>query len=75
MYVESIEFRRTKDSDWEKGYYVGSTDNSEHSIILDKYYKPIEEDENGNYCWDYRTDIENWIQLRCNDAYEIEEED
>ena len=36
MFVESIEFKRTG-----KGYYVGDTDNSLKSIILDKNYNPI----------------------------------
>lgn len=41
MFVESIEFKRTEESEQEKGYYVGDTDNSLKSIILDKNYNPI----------------------------------
>lgn len=67
MYVESIKFKREKDSEWERGYYIGDTDNSEKSVILDKDYKPLDRDMNGCSIWDYCTDITNWIQFRCNE--------
>ena len=65
MFVESIKFRRTETSEWEKGYYVGDTDNSAKSVILDKDYKPVTDYENNVYVWDYHTDIDKWIQFRC----------
>jgi hypothetical protein len=67
MFVESIVFKRKKDSDWERGYYVGDTDNSEKSVILDMNYNPLEKDEENCSVWDYHTDTTNWIQLRCNE--------
>lgn len=75
MYVESIIFKRTKESDWEKGYYIGSTENSEHSIILDKNYVPLKKNEKGFSCWDCKTNIHDWIQFRCKDAYPIDEKE
>lgn len=62
MYIESIKFKREKDSEWEIGYYIGDTDNSDNSTILDSKYKPVL-----NQLWDYKTDLNNWFQLRCND--------
>lgn len=70
MYVESIRFKRTEFSNWERGYYVGDTDNSNKSVILDKEYKPLPYDKEGFRVWDYHTDTENWIQLRCNERDE-----
>jgi hypothetical protein len=67
MFVESIQFKRTKESEWERGYYVGDTDNSNKSVVLDINYIPLHKDEEGCNCWDYHTDTENWIQFRCND--------
>ena len=68
MFVESIKFKRESNSSWERGYYVGDTDNSSKSVILDKDYKPIERDELGCLkVWDYHTNTENWIQFRAND--------
>lgn len=66
MFVESIEFKRTKDSEWERGYYVGKTDNSDKSVILDENYQPLEKID-GCSVWDYHTDTTNWVQFRCND--------
>ncbi len=65
MYIESIRFKRKKDSEWEKGYYIGETDNCENSVILDEKYQPIPKDENGYRVWDYKTNMENWIHIRC----------
>lgn len=67
MFVESIKFKREPDSDWERGYYVGDTDNSSKSILLDEDYTPLECDEFGHTVWDYKPDTENWIQFRAND--------
>lgn len=67
MFVESIRFKKTEESEWERGYYVGKTDNCEKSVILDLNYKPLEKGRDGCDVWDYHTDTENWIQLRCND--------
>ena len=68
MYIESIEFKREKDSQWERGYYVGETDNCKNSVLLDSKYQPIKNSEESCGVWDYRTDTENWIQLRCNES-------
>lgn len=70
MFVESIRFKRTERSEWEKGYYIGETDNSRKSVILDKNYVPItdyshENEEDNKYVWDYHTDTDKWIQFRC----------
>ncbi|HHT98183.1 MAG TPA: hypothetical protein GXZ90_09865 [Clostridiales bacterium] len=62
MYIESIEFKRYKTSEWERGYYVGETDNCKNSVKLDAKYQPILDK-----LWDYRTDTDNWIQIRCNE--------
>ena len=64
MYIESIVFKREESSEWEKGYYIGDTDNSSRSIIVDKNYNPLTKDEKGSSCWDYRTDIDNWLTIR-----------
>lgn len=65
MYIESIKFKREKNSEWEKGYYVGETDNCENSVILDKNFRPLQRDENGCDVWDYGIDVENRILIRC----------
>ena len=66
MYVESIKFKRTKDSKWERGYYIGDTDNSMDSTLLDSKYQPLLRNEKGHLnIWDYTTDLDNWIQFRC----------
>ncbi|MBU5333581.1 hypothetical protein KQI61_15385 [Anaerocolumna aminovalerica] len=62
MFVESIKFQREQGSEWERGYYIGDTDNSNKSTILDANYKPVLE-----RLWDYHTDTDNWVQLRCNE--------
>ena len=31
MFIESCRFKRDKDSEWEKGLYIGETDNCEKS--------------------------------------------
>lgn len=65
MFVESIVFKRKEDSKWEKGFYVGETENSENCVILDAKYQPVEKLEDGSWIWDYKTDVTNWIQIRC----------
>ncbi len=67
MFIESIRFKRNEKSEWERGYYVGETDNCENSVILDSKYQPLEKDEEGYRVWDYHTDTINRIQLRCNE--------
>lgn len=64
MFVQSIIFKRMEYSNWEKGYYIGETDNCDKSVILDSNYKPLEKDENGCDVWDYKPDIENPINIR-----------
>lgn len=67
MFVESIKFKRESTSKWERGYYIGDTDNSPKSTFLDSNYQPIERDGLGALqLWDYCTDTENWIQFRSN---------
>ena len=63
MYIESIKFKREENSDWERGYYIGETDNCENSVILDDKYQPLSK----NDCkgWEYITDIENGICIKC----------
>lgn len=65
MYLESIKFKRTKVSEWERGYYLGDTDNSDKSIIVDSNFKEVPKDETGCRTWNYCTDTANWIQYRC----------
>jgi hypothetical protein len=62
MFVESIKFKREQGSEWERDYYVGDTDNSNKSIIIDINYKVVPE-----RLWGYHTDTCNWIQLRYNE--------
>ena len=51
MYIESIIFKREKDSEWEQGYYIGKTsDNNENNILIDKNFNPIL-----NSIWDLKT--------------------
>lgn len=71
MYIQSIEFKRKKDSEWENGYYVGKYENCDESIFLDKYYKPLL-DKNEKLCdkvWDYH----GLIDGVCLDIPESEE--
>lgn len=65
MFVESIKFQREKGSELEKGYYVGETDNCENSVILDEKFQPLPKDENGCSVWNYWSDTDNWIHIRC----------
>ena len=58
MYLESKIFKRTKDSEWEKGYYIGEDDNSIKSIMLDSNFQPVFP------LWDSRVDTDNWIIYR-----------
>lgn len=67
MYVQSIKYQLEERGEWERGYYIGDTDNSENSTFLDKNYQPLKRDESGCAVWNYRTDTDNWIQFRCND--------
>jgi hypothetical protein len=67
MFIESIKFKRTKDSNWERGYYIGETDNASKSVILDANYIPLEKDEDGCSVWDSHTDTNKWICFRCDD--------
>lgn len=75
MYFESIQLKREKNSEWERGYYVGDTDNSKNSVILDVKYQPLPRDEKGFQVYDYRIDTESWIQVRCNEIVEEKTED
>jgi hypothetical protein len=62
MFVESIKFQREKGSEWERGYYIGESDNSSKSCILDANYKPILEQ-----LWGFHTNVDNRIQFRCSE--------
>lgn len=67
MYIQAIEFKKTKESEWERGYYIGNTDNSDKSTFLDKNYQPLNKDQEGCCFWDYRADLNNRIEFRCNE--------
>lgn len=47
MYIECVEFKRTKVSNWEKGYYIGENGNTLKSCFLDVDFEPTEKDEKG----------------------------
>lgn len=64
MYIQNVIFKRTKDSGWEKGVYVGETDNSKKSIFLDVNYNPLPKDAKGYSVWDYQADLEQCFELR-----------
>jgi len=57
MYVTSIIFKRAKDSKWEYGYYIGETDNSENSTLLDCNFKPIVTNYENNAPWDWNSSL------------------
>ena len=65
MYVESVKFTRTEDSEVEEGFYIGETDNSEKGVFLDKDYNPLPKDEDGCSVYRYWANLENHIQIRC----------
>lgn len=67
MYIESIVYQKEENTQWLKGWYVGETDNCKNSFILDKDYQPLSRDEKGFQVWNYKTDIEKFVQFRCND--------
>lgn len=60
MYLESVYVKIKGEKEFRKGYYVGLTDNSELSTILDTSYKPIP----ASYIEDYRTRCSD-VQFRC----------
>jgi hypothetical protein len=64
MYLETIKFKRTKDSDWEQGFYIGRSDNDDKSTILDKNYKPLSTDESSYQIWDSHFDLDRNIEVR-----------
>lgn len=51
MYIEKIRFKRETKSEWEEGFYVGETEKSENSVILDSKYQPIGRAEDGCRVW------------------------
>lgn len=57
MHIESCQFKRTKESSWENGLYVGETDNNMKSVILDKNFRPVVG------MFDYRTGIVNGVDM------------
>lgn len=57
MHIESCQFKRTKDSSWEGGLYIGETDNNMKSVILDKNFKPV------TGVFDYRSVFVNGISM------------
>lgn len=64
MYIQRVIFKRTKDSEWEKGLYVGETYNSEKGVFLDVNYNPLPKETNGCSVWDYQADLEQCFELR-----------
>lgn len=67
MYIESIVYQKEEKGEWLKGWYVGDTDNSKNSTFLDNNYQPLEKNESGFQLWNYKIDIDKFVQLRCND--------
>lgn len=63
MYIEYVEFKRTKSSNWEKGYYIGENGNTLRSCFLDVNFEPIEKDEKGFRVWDSRADLDRRVQI------------
>ena len=63
MYIESIKFKRHEDSQWEEGYYIGDTDNSNKSIMVDRNFNELKKDKDGCRCYDYRVTGDICIQF------------
>ena len=65
MYLKTVEFKREKDSEWEKGFYIGRREyeRKDMCVYLDQNYQPIERGLNGFQIWDYRYDTERRLTL------------
>ena len=68
MFIESVYIILKGKEKPIKGYYIGLTDNSEHSTILTTDYKPLEETE----IEDIKTRTEHWVQLRTTTPDDLE---
>lgn len=66
MFIQSVEFQREKDSDWEKGFYIGRCDNDDldKGTFLDINYQALSIDEKGLQVWNSHFDIDRDIELR-----------
>lgn len=72
MHVESIEFKRTANSPWERGYYVGNCENSDSSTILDKDYQPLPKNETGWEVYNYKAATVNHVRISFPEVSDIE---
>ena len=70
MFVESIKYQEKEHGEWKRGYYIGDMDNSKNSTFLDEKYQPLPKNEEGFQVWNYHTDVDNWVQFRCNEPIE-----
>lgn len=61
MFVFSVLFKREKDSEWEKGFYIGSMEDPFKSVRLDIDYKPIDKP-----VFDLKVDMINFFQIKLN---------
>lgn len=65
MFVQTVEFKREQSSEWERGFYIGRSDNDgkDKSIYLDNNYQPLPRDEKGCQIWNFRHDFNRDIIL------------
>lgn len=65
MFIESIRFKRTENSNWENGLYVGEyAYGSGEYIILENGYKPLSLADNGKPdCYTYESNEDNDFML------------
>lgn len=65
MYLEAINFKRTKESSYEQGFYIGryECDDLEHSIFLDKNYQELPRDGQGYQVYNFKKDYEKDIRI------------
>jgi hypothetical protein len=65
MFIQTVKFKREKNSDWESGFYIGRCDNDivDKSIFLDKNYQVVTKDKDGFQVWDAKYDLDRDITL------------
>lgn len=64
MFIESIEYQREKDSEWEKGWFVGEGEYSINGVILNEKCQPLLQNEFCCSIWDYHHDPKGGIRIR-----------
>lgn len=59
MFIQTIKYRIVEKGEWFNGWYVGESENSDNSLLLDERFNQLD----NCLIWDWQEDYRNYFKI------------